>query len=413
MELKDVYKVEITGLDHNGRGISKINNKVIFIEDALIGEVVDVEITHIKKDFLEGEVINYYEKSDFRVSPVCLYAKICGGCDIMHMPYFKQLEYKENKVKNIMSKYLKMDGIVNPIVGSENEVNYRNKLTLQVNEVIGLYKKKTYEIIKIENCQLVDKKINNILFEINKIGKFTNIDKIIIRTSNINSMVILDQKNYINNKPWIELGKTKNISIISKYNSKYEVLHGDSYINEYLNDYKFKISPSAFFQINIKQTINLYNKIKSLLENNDKVLDLYCGIGSIGIYVSDKVKELVGVEINEESVKNAEENKQVNNVNCAKFYSGDVEKVINKIKFKPNIIIVDPPRSGLSLKTVDSLLKINADKIIYVSCDPITLARDLNKLKIKYNIAFITPYDMFPNTSHVECVVLLTKKKSA
>lgn len=384
--------VKIEKLDHFGRGIAKVNNMPIFVENSLIDEEVEILITKEKKNYMEGVVIDYIKKSPLRVKSNCPYYDKCGGCDLLHLSYIEQLKYKENKVKEIIKKFSGLE-CVNNIVSSK-QFNYRNKITLQVKNGIGYFQKKSNDIINIDNCLLVDNKINEIINKLKKID-VSDVKKIVIRVTNLESMVVFYGK--INSNIDLDVD-----TII--INDK--VIKGNGYIREEINDFKFIISPTSFFQVNNIGMINIYNKVLEYVDGGN-VLDLYCGTGTIGIYVSKKANKVLGIELNKEAIKDALINKKLNNINNIDFISGDVGTILSENNFKADIIIVDPPRAGLDNKSIDNIIKIRPRKIIYVSCDPVTLARDLNILKEKYDVIEITPFDMFGNTYHVECVCLL------
>src|SRR5574344_157258 len=403
MHINDIEKIEITSFDHQGRGLGRIDNMVVFVPNTLPGEIINVKLTNKQKNYLEGEVVDYITKSSDRVEPLCLYYATCGGCDLMHISYPNQLKYKEDKIKNIMSKYANID-CVNDIVKCNRPWNYRNKVTFQVDNKIGLYEKRTNSIIPIDKCLLADPEINK-YFNICKSMSLDGITQVVIRTSATGTMVIFKC--------------TKNIQIdtnlfdcnvIIDYKG-YHVLKGNDYIIENIGYRKYKISPSAFFQVNSSEVVKLYDKVKEYLDvSNDNILDLYCGTGTIGIYVSNNNSNILGIEINESAIKDANENKKLNNLTNISFMAGDTAKILKKIHFKPNKVIVDPPRAGLDKKVIEQLLDMKTSKIVYVSCDPITLARDLKLLSVKYTVDEVTPIDMFPNTYHVETVVLLSRK---
>lgn len=398
-------EVKIEKLDHFGRGISKEFDRPIFVSNALPNEVVEIKIVKEKKNLIEGEVINYLEESSDRVKPLCPYYNECGGCDIMHLNYQNQLKYKENKVKEILKKFADFDN-VNNIVGS-TQYNYRNKITLQVNKKLGYYKKKSNDIIKINECLLASNKINEIIHSLNKID-LDNINQIVIRTTDNESMIVF----YTNKDINIDINSLDVTDIVLINNKKRKILKGKGYIVDNINGIKFVISPTSFFQVNNVGMINLYNKVLEYgnFNENDNVLDLYCGTGTIGIYVAKSCGKVIGVEINDEAVKDAFVNKEINNIDNIDFKVGDVGKILKENNFKPTAIIVDPPRAGLDKLTIDKIIELKPNKLIYVSCDPVTLARDLNILKSVYDIIEITPVDMFANTYHVENVCLLKLK---
>ncbi len=366
-------EVIIIDYDHHGRGMAKINDKIVFIPNTMIGEKVKIKITKNKKNYMEGKVIEYIEENKNRVKNLCPYYEKCGGCDILHIPYNEQLLYKENKIKNIVSRYLKDDIHINNIVKSDKQFNYRNKVTLHTNNnKIGYYEKNSNNIIPINNCLLLNPTLNNYIKTIDK----TN-EELVLRTNGID---ILDDNN--------------------------------SSIIKNIGKYKYLVSLKSFFQVNDNVTYKLYEKIKEYCNSTkeDTILDLYCGTGTIGIYLSEYCNKVLGIEINKQAIIDANKNKDLNNINNIEFIAEDVSKITNKIKFKPSIIVVDPPRAGLDEKTIKEIIKINPNKLIYVSCDPMTLVRDLNILKYYFNIKEITPFDMFPNTYHVESVVLMNRK---
>lgn len=391
--------VEVIKLDHLGRGIGKLDGKIIFIHNALPNEIVSVKIIKDKKRYYEGIVTEYKKLSNKRIQPLCPYYDKCGGCDLMHLDYNDELKFKQEKIENIINQYVNENIKINKIIESDNIYNYRNKLTLHINNKIGLYQKQSNDIIEIDKCLIVDDKINKIINDLKKYK--INTKEIVIKASNKETMI-----SYNGNISKIEDLNCSNIWENSK------LTKGNGYIQEKIGNLTFQISPEAFFQVNTKQTKKLYDKIKVManLSKNDQVLDLYCGTGTIGLYLSDACSKVLGVEINEQAINNANNNKKINNIKNAEFIVGDAKKVIKDIKFKPSVIIVDPPRSGLFKGMVDDLIKFNANKIIYVSCDPMTLARDLNILQEHYEITEIQPVDLFPHTHHVECIAKLIRK---
>lgn len=401
-------KLKIIDMDHNGRGIAKIDGKVCFIENALIGEEVDANIYLDKKKYMEAKVNSILVSSDKRVKEKCKYASICGGCNIMNMDYQNQILYKKNKVIEIFKKFCKSEIKIDEFI-SGNELYYRNKLTLHIDKKIGLYANKTKDIIEINECLIVNKKINEI-YSIIKTCNLSNISTILIRVGvNTNESMVVVETNF----DIFDLkNKLNNIidTLVVKRNDEFITLFGNGYIYEKLNGLNFLISPDSFFQVNTLQAEKLYSKVKEYLGKSNNVLDLYCGTGTIGIYVSDIAQSVLGIEINKYAVKDANENKKINNINNIEFICGDSEKVLYKINRKFDSVIVDPPRSGLGEKVVQQLLKINPKKIVYVSCNPITLARDINYLSSNYELVNISLVDMFPNTHHVECVVVLKLK---
>lgn len=397
-------ELNIEKLDHYGRGIARIDGKTAFIENALPTETVIASIIKEKKNFMEGETIDFITKSNDRIEPICPYYNECGGCNIMHIDYNNQLQFKENKVKEVLNKFCNYDN-VKSIIGT-NQYNYRNKITLQVKEKIGYYKKKSYELVVIDKCYIADEKINSIINELKNID-LSNVNQIVIRTTNKESMLVFYSKKVIKS----DVNKL-NVDTIICINDKQTILKGKGYIEEEIKGIRYVISPTSFFQVNTNGMINLYDKVLEYcgLNGNENLLDLYCGTGTIGIYLSKYCNKVFGIELNKEAIKDALVNKEINNLNNIDFKSGDVKEVLKTNNFIPDIIVVDPPRAGLDSKVVEQIISLKPKKLVYVSCDVITLARDLNLLKEYFNIKEVTPVDMFPNTYHVECVSVLYLK---
>lgn len=397
-------EVSITKLNHSGDGIGDINGKIIFIPKTIPGDIVEAKIIKEHKNYIEAMPTTYKELSQDRIEILCPYYQECGGCQLMGLSYQEQLKYKKDKVINILNKYANLN--LNPTIKESNQYNYRNKITLQVqNGKIGLYTLNSHNLIPINKCLLVSNNINNLINIIqDSTLNLTAISQIIIREAN--NQLMIQFKGKINISTLIQ---ELSPHVTSLYlNDKH--LYGTKTITDTLGNYQFLISPSSFFQVNHNQTINLYNQIKTYLgKNNNEVLDLYCGTGTIGIYVSNYCKKITGIELNSSSVKDAHNNIKLNNLTNITIKQGDVGQLL-QVKNTYDAIIVDPPRSGLDKKTKATLLQIKSPKLIYISCDPITLARDINILKEIYNIKDITLFDMFPNTYHVESVVLLQIK---
>ena len=397
--------LKVDKLDHYGRGITKLDNKTVFVENALPNEIVEIKVNKEKKNFVEASVLKYIDKSNRRIDPKCPYYDYCGGCNIMHLSYEDQLEFKQQKIINIINKYLDTDTKINDIVKSDINEFYRNKVTFQVKKNIGFYNNETYDIIYIDKCIISNELINDSIEYLKKLD-LKDISKITCRTGSNELMVIIETQNKN-----LNITPLKNIanSIYLKIDNVYIHVFGKENIYETLGKCKFKISPDSFFQVNINTCLKLYNKVKEYVGTNKNVIDLYCGTGTIGIFVSAN-NNVIGIEINEYAIKDALDNKTLNNIKNINFVCGDSGKKLKDLNFEPDIIIVDPPRSGLNKETINNILKFDSKEIIYVSCDPMTLIRDLNILNEYYDIKEITPFDMFPNTHHIENIVYLTKK---
>lgn len=396
-------KFKIERLDNFGRGISYCDDKIIFIENALHNEIVDAEITYFNKKYLEGKVNSIEIKSEDRINPICQYYDICGGCNLLHMNYDNQLKFKYNKVTEIVHKYLKEDVLINPVVSSKL-LNYRNKASFKVNNKLCYTKRKSNDLVQVDYCYLNDDKINEIVKIFNSF-ELNSIDDVLIKCGNNDVMVVINGEISCD---IINLLKDKSSSIY--VNEK--LVYGKPYIESKIGNYKFVVSPKSFFQVNSYNVKNLYDLVLKYanLKGDETILDLYCGTGTIGIYLSSKASRVIGIEINEQAIMDANINKELNNVKNISFICNTTSNINDIIKENFDLIIVDPPRSGLDKNTVDYIMNSGVNKVIYVSCDIMTLMRDLNILKNKYNIKEMTPVDMFPNTYHVECVCVLKLK---
>ena len=398
-------EVMIERLNDNGDGVGRVLGKVIFIPKTLPGDLVSVKIVKEYKNYIKGDVLEYLKYSDKRSLVSCPYYYECGGCQIMGLDYESQLAYKKDKVINILKKYANID--FNPsIVGSDN-YHYRNKITIQVKDgEMGLYKVGSNDLVSINRCLLVSDNVNSLIRLIKGNLDLINMEQIIIREAFNQLMVKFVGK--IDRSILLE-------RIMPYVNSLYlndELLGGDECLKDRLGDYQFLVSPNSFFQVNHNQTINLYDQVKKYLgEDNGRVLDLYCGTGSIGIYVSKCCECVDGIEVSSSSVGDANNNILLNNLDNVFVELGDVSKVL-EISNDYDCVIVDPPRSGLDKRTKSILKQMQCSKVIYVSCDPITLARDLKELQEVYDVIDITLFDMFPNTYHVESVVLMKLKNN-
>lgn len=392
--------VKIDKLAHNFKGIAKVNDKVVFVEDVLPTEIVDVRIVKDKKHYSEGVSTNIIEKSSDRVDSICPYFKECGGCSTGYIKYDKALIYKKSIVKDIIKKYAGYD--VDPeIISNYQEYKYRNKVTLRVlNGNLAYTKEGSNELININKCYLVNDNINNIISTLNNID-LTGLSEVIIRGTD-DIMVILYGD--INGSIVINELKDKVSSIV--LNDK--VIYGNEYTTIKVGKYKYNIYPRSFFQVNTDMISKLYDKVLEYAGTSKTLTDLYCGAGTIGIYLAKNFDTVKGIEINKAAIDSANLNKKINNINNISFECKSANEISNISS--DVVVVVDPPRSGLDKKTVSTLLNNSSKKIVYVSCDPITLARDLNLLKEKYELKDITLFDMFPNTRHIETVCNLDRK---
>ena len=394
-------EVKIEKLDNFGRGITYINDKICFVENALPNETVKIEITKTKDNYQEAKVIDYVETSPTRIEEECPYSKICGGCQLNHICYNEENRFKQNKIKELLNKYVNEDIEISNI-RYHNRNNYRNKITLHgIDGNLGLYQKESKKIIPIQECLLVNPKINEIIKILNIIND--NIKEVTIKTSNNNKECLVNIKGTIKDiKPLLNICKV--LIINNKYYTK------DNDIETAINDKIYKESSNSFFQVNNTLTEELYNEVKNNITENDKnILDLYCGTGTIGIYIGSNNKKIIGIDNNESNINDANNNKIINKELNIDFICDKVENIINKFS-NIDVVILDPPRKGLDNKTKNILKEMYIKKIIYVSCDIYTLIRDINELKETYSIKKIIPFNMFPRTYHCESITVLERR---
>ena len=395
--------MKIEKLDYYGRGISRSSGKVYFIENAIKDEDVSITLLKEKKKYCEAKSKSISNISKDRTEAKCKHYNICGGCQLMHIKEEKQEEFKEEKTEEILKKFLNYNKDVNDIVFSKN-FNYRNKVVLHVKDnKLGFYKNKTNELIEIDKCLLLNPVINDLISYLKNYVELKDIEKITIKVGNKTNevMLIIDGS----------IAYYQNIlEIIDVLIINEKVMTEKDYITSYIGNKKYIIKKNSFFQVNYDISTRMYDKVKDVIvkEKSKNVLDLYCGTGTIGIYISDVVSKITGIEVISDAIASANINKKINNVENIKFILGKVEDKLDLIS-NNNIdtVIVDPPRSGLHKKVVPILEKINPKTIIYVSCDPITMARDIKLLNNNYELVEVTPFDMFPNTYHTECVCVL------
>jgi len=453
MKKNEEYIVDIIDNGYEGEGIAKIDNFIIFIPGAIKGEKIKILIVKVTSSFAYGKILEILKKSENRIEDVdCSTYKRCGGCNLRHMNYKKTLELKRDIVQNLVNKNLKINLNVKNTIGMEEPFNYRNKaqypegINKEGKIIVGVFANRTHEVIETNGCIIQNKESEKIAKFICEFAYKNNISvydentgkgllrhiviKVGIQTNEMMCILVLNGKeikneenlvkeltnNFPNIKTIVKNINSKNTNVIlGKENI---TIYGNGYIYDKLGDYIFKISPLSFYQINPVQTEKLYNLAlqKAELTGKEILLDLYCGIGTIGIFMAKNAKQVYGIEIVEEAIKDAKENCKINNIQNAKYYAGDTEKLlsdlIEKEKIIPDLVVVDPPRKGLDKNTIENIKNIKPKKVIYISCNPATLIRDLSYLEDKYKIKEIQPVDMFPFTSHVECCSVLELKES-
>lgn len=395
-------EVEIIALNHQGLGIAKVDGKVVFVENALVGEIVLIKIVKEKKNYSLAKVIKYIKISDKRYNYNCCNYLECGGCNIGHLNYLDQLEFKKNKVIDIFRKYNNLE--INPHIYKTDSFNYRNKVVMHIKDgKLGFCKKSSNDIVEVDNCLIASKDINGVL-KIIRMFDLSRVSRVMIRSTYKDIMVVINGK-------IDELTLIEKLDFVSSIYVDDKLIYGKDKIIEKLGDYLFYISKDSFFQVNSKQALNLYNKILDFaaLKKTDRILDLYCGTGTIGIFLAKYSYSVLGIEVNKDAVKDANMNKLLNKVNNIDFILED-SSYIAKIDDFFDVILVDPPRSGLDSKTLNNLKLRKTPKIIYVSCDPMTLSRDIKLLEDVYKVDKIALFDMFANDYHVESLVLLSLK---
>ena len=454
VEKNKEYIFDIISQGYEGEGIAKIDNKYpIFIEGALKGEKVKVRIVKVNKNFAYGKLMEVLEASEERVNPPCAIYKRCGGCKLQHASYKAQLDFKWDRVKDCVSKIGKLNpSIVKYPLGMEEPWRYRNKVQLPIGLIngevkIGFFAPRSHDIIDMESC-LIQDEIGDKVVKLTRewIEKFNirpyNVDgeydekgivrHIMIRrgftTNEVMVVLVTNGEKLPHKEEFVDL-MVKNIpgikSVIQNINSKKtnvilglesKTLWGEDTISDYIGDFRFNISPLSFFQVNPTQTEVLYGKALEYanLTGNEEVFDAYCGTGTITLFLSQKAKKVYGVEIIPQAIDNAWINAKENKVENVEFFVGESEVVIPDLinkGVKADVVVVDPPRKGCDKKLLDAITNIDAKKIVYVSCDPSTLGRDLAILEENgYKTLEVQPVDMFPNTSHVENVAKLIKK---
>ena len=426
-------EVKIVDLSHEGEGIGKSNDFTWFIKDTVPGDVVEASVMKVKKTYGYARLQKIITPSPERVKPLCPIARACGGCSLQDMNYEAQLEFKKNKVKNNLERIggFRFDsedtGVeFSDTIGMDDPWRYRNKAQYPIgldrdgNVIAGYYAVHSHNIIGCEDCRIGIKE-NKEIIECIKKQYDPSMRHILIRkgfkTGQIMVCVVASKIIRVAMPP--ELGITTTVLNINDKDTnvilgdKTIVLDGPGYIEDYIGNLKFRISAQSFFQVNPIQVEKLYGKAVEFagLTGRETVWDLYCGIGTITLSLAEKAKTVYGVEVVEPAIRDAEENAVLNGISNAGFYVGKAEEVILRDDFKkPDVVVVDPPRKGCDEVCLDTILKMKPDRIVYVSCDSATLARDLKILcDGGYELKKVQPVDMFPHTVHVECVCLLTR----
>lgn len=447
----DQLVVTIEDIGTNGEGIGKHEGYTLFVNNTAIGDKVLVKVMKTGKTYGFARLVEIIEPSVFRVEPRCPIADKCGGCQIMHMDYDKQLEYKEDKIRNCLTRIGGFTDVpMEPICGMEEPYYYRNKNQFPVGRnkegkvIIGFYAGRTHSIIDTEHCYIgaevnipVIKFLRSFIEDYNiepyDEEKHTGLLRhILVRvgyaTGEVMVCLVVNGRDIPHKKELVEgLRKIPGMkSICLNINtSKTNVIlgeniakvWGETYITDYIDRIKYRISPLSFFQVNPIQTEKLYNIALDYadLHGDEVVWDLYCGIGTISLFLAQKAKKVYGVEIIHQAIEDARSNAKINEIDNVEFYVGAAEDILprkhKEDKISADVIVVDPPRKGCDQSLLDTILSIEPEKIVYISCDPATLARDLKYLcASKYEIKKVKPVDMFGHSVHVECVIGMQRK---
>lgn len=459
-------KVRITDIGAEGNAIARIDNQVIFVPMLIPGDVVDIRVRKKRRKFMEGTVVRFHEYSPDRIKPRCAHFGVCGGCKWQHLPYEKQLQFKEKQVKDNLTRIGKVDiPFTDPILGSPEIFFYRNKLEYTFSDKRWLTREEMIsdndhlnedalgfhipgmfdKVLDIRECYLQPEPSNAIRDAVRRYAHrksfaFFNLRQqsgflrnlIIRNTSSGKVMVIivfyLDEKERIEglldflaaefpqiNSLFYIINTKQNDSLADQVPILYK---GEDHLLEEMDGLKFRIGPKSFYQTNTKQSLRLYKITKEFaaLTGNEIVYDLYTGAGTIANFISDAAQKVIGIEYIDEAVRDAAINSEINNIRNTRFFAGDIRSLLNdqfiSDNGKPDLIITDPPRAGMHEDVVKQIIKASPGKVIYISCNPSTQARDISLMSDYYNVTRVQPVDMFPHTHHVENVILLEQKKS-
>jgi 23S rRNA (uracil-5-)-methyltransferase RumA len=447
------FPLTIKRLGINGEGVGYFKKQVVFVPGALPGEEVVVEATKIHPKYAEGKIKRIRNKSPHRVKAPCVHFGECGGCQLQHLSYEQQLKEKRDIVIQALERHtkLKMEELdIRETIGMEDPWHYRNKSSFQLQgkkgEVIaGLYGLDSHRLVPIESCmvqhpltdkvtQIVKQVLSDFNIPIYHERKRTGLVRTIVVRAGIQTghvqVVLITAKKELPRKELIAEEIIKRApevtSVMQNVNGQKTSLifgdetlpiKGEQAIQETLGDLTFELSARAFFQLNPTQTVKLYDEVKKAaqLTGNEKIVDAYCGVGTIGLWLAKDAKEIRGMDVIEESIQNANENAKKHGIQNATYVTGKAEQLMPKwVKegWKPDVVVVDPPRTGCDEKFLKTIKKVKPKRFVYVSCNPSTLAKDIQYLSDQYKVEYIQPVDMFPHTAHVECVSQIVLRKN-
>ena len=444
------FLVTIKRIGINGEGIGYYKKQAVFIPGTLVGEEVVATCTRVAGGYAEAELVRVKKKSRHRCQPACEVYGQCGGCQLQHMTYPEQLRIKRDAIWQAVERYTNLDPEeldIRPTMGMDNPYNYRNRAQMPVGYdedgvMVGFYSMNSRELVNVTDCEVQYEEINKVvnhavdLLDDYKVFAYAPKTKkgtarhIVVRrgyrTGEIQVTFVLANKDF---KKMYSLAldlmkycpEVKSVYVNYNSDDTHEIfgpdmikVAGEDFITDRVGKFKFNLSPRAFYQLNPEQTVKLYNQVKyaASLTGTEKVVDAYCGVGTIGQWVADQASEVRGVDITRAAIIDAKANAKLNNIDNTYYAVGKAESIVPKWAnegFKPDVVIVDPPRTGMGPELIEMLKRVQPKRIVYVSCNPSTLAKNLKELTKKYRVDYIQPIDMFPQTSHVEAVVRLTR----
>ena len=450
LKKNDVLTGQVVDLTHEGHGVVKIDRYPIFIPNTLIDEKIEYKVIKVKKNFAIGKLIKVITESDARVEPPCIYYYKCGGCQLQHMSYQAQLNMKKEQVVNLFHRKAKFTNtVIKDTVGMEDPWRYRNKSQIPVGlskdqqPIMGFYRQRSHDIIDMESCLIQDQQHQQVMNDLKQLISGLNISvynektkkgllrHLVVRTGHYTNqlMIIL-----VTNGKAFKQAESLVDALVRKYPNVTSIkqnindahsnvimgpqsitLYGEEEIEDQLSEVTFNISDQSFYQINSHQTEKLYQQALDYaqLTGDEIVLDTYCGIGTIAIYMAENARHVYGVEVVPSAINDANQNATKNQLENTTFVCGKAEEVILKWKaegIRPDVVMVDPPRKGCDETFLETILELNPKRIVYISCNPSTQQRDAHILNHQYDLKEITPVDMFPQTTHIETVALFERK---